>query len=226
MKQEEARIALYSRKSKFTGKGESIANQIELCREHVRNTMGQEAVARCVVFEDEGFSGKDLKRPAFQRMMEQMRQKRISVIVVYRLDRVSRNISDFSGLIDELTKQNVAFVSIREQFDTSTPMGRAMMFIISVFSQLERETIAERIRDNMHELAKTGRWLGGNTPTGFTSESVANVTVDGKARKACKLKLIPEEGELVQTIFDLYTQTDSLTAVEAAAQTFAVQTGE
>lgn len=215
MKQEEARIALYSRKSKFTGKGESIANQIELCREHVRNTMGQEAVERCVVFEDEGFSGKDLKRPAFQRMMEQVRQKRISVIVVYRLDRVSRNISDFSGLIDELTKQNVAFVSIREQFDTSTPMGRAMMFIISVFSQLERETIAERIRDNMHELAKTGRWLGGNTPTGFTSESVANVTVDGKTRKACKLKLIPEEGELVQTIFDLYTQTDSLTAVEA-----------
>lgn len=215
MKQEEARIALYSRKSKFTGKGESIGNQIELCKEYVRTMLGPEAAERCVVFEDEGFSGKTLKRPAFQRMMEQVRQKKVSMIVVYRLDRISRNISDFAGLIGELTSLGVSFVSIREQFDTSTPMGRAMMFIISVFSQLERETIAERIRDNMHELAKTGRWLGGNTPTGFTSESVASVTVDGKTRKACKLKLIPEEAELVRTIFDLYAQTDSLTAVEA-----------
>ena len=72
-------------------------------------------------------------------------------------------------------------------------MGRAMMYIASVFSQLERETIAERIRDNMHELAKTGRWLGGTTPTGYASESVQKVTIDGKAKKACKLKLIPED---------------------------------
>ena len=208
-------IAIYSRKSKFTGKGESIGNQVELCKEYVRNMFGPEYVDRCVIFEDEGFSGGDLKRPDFQKMMTEVRQRKFEAIVVYRLDRISRNISDFTGLIDELTKLDVSFVSIREQFDTSTPVGRAMMFIISVFSQLERETIAERIRDNMHELAKTGRWLGGNAPTGFKSEAVEKVTVDGKTRKSFKLTPISEDAEIPKMIFDLYTETDSLTAVEA-----------
>ena len=90
-----------------------------------------------------------------------------------------------------------------------------MMYIASVFAQLERETIAERIRDNMHELAKTGRWLGGNTPTGYCSESVKSVTVDGKTKKACKLKLIPEEAETVKLVFDLFIKTGSLTLTEA-----------
>ena len=215
MQRNEEQIAIYSRKSKFTGKGESIGNQVELCKDYVRNMFGEAHVDKCVVFEDEGFSGGNLKRPAFQKMMADVRGRKFKAIVVYRLDRISRNISDFTGLIDELTKLDVSFVSIREQFDTSTPMGRAMMFIISVFSQLERETIAERIRDNMHELAKTGRWLGGNAPLGFRSEAVSKVTVDGKARKSFKLVTVPEEAEIPKMIFDLYTETDSLTAVEA-----------
>ena len=215
MRKNEEWIAIYSRKSKFTGKGESIGNQVELCKEYVRNMFGDEYVDRCVVFEDEGFSGGNLQRPAFKRMMDEVRKRRFKAIVVYRLDRISRNISDFTGLIDELTKLDVAFVSIKEQFDTGTPMGRAMMFIISVFSQLERETIAERIRDNMHELAKTGRWLGGNTPTGFESGAVSKITIDGKERKSYKLIPIPEEIEIPKMIFDLYLETDSLTAVEA-----------
>ena len=215
MRRNEEQIAIYSRKSKFTGKGESIGNQVELCKEYVRNMFGEEYVDRCIVFEDEGFSGGNLQRPDFKRMMEEVRKHKFKAIVVYRLDRISRNISDFTGLIDELTKLDVSFVSIKEQFDTSTPMGRAMMFIISVFSQLERETIAERIRDNMHELAKTGRWLGGNTPTGFKSGSVSKITIDGKERKSYKLIPIPEEIEIPKMIFDLYMETDSLTAVEA-----------
>ena len=214
MSKKEGAVAIYSRKSKFTGKGESIGNQVELCREYVRNFFGEDDADRCEVFEDEGFSGGNLNRPAFRDMMEGMRKHKFKAIVVYRLDRISRNISDFTRLIDELTKLNVSFVSIREQFDTGTPMGRAMMFIISVFSQLERETIAERIRDNMHELAKTGRWLGGNAPIGFRSEAVSKVTVDGKTRKSFRLVPIPEEAEIPKMIFDLYMETDSLTAVE------------
>ena len=167
------------------------------------------------MYEDEGFSGGNLNRPDLKKMMEAARQRRFKAIIVYRLDRISRNISDFSSLIEELSRLDIAFISIREQFDTGTPMGRAMMYIASVFSQLERETIAERIRDNMHELAKIGRWLGGTTPTGYASESVQKVTIDGKAKKACKLKLIPEEAEIVRLIYSLYIEHDSLTSVEA-----------
>ena len=217
-------IALYSRKSRFTGKGESIGNQVELCKEYVRLHFGEQAAEQLVIYEDEGFSGGNLNRPAFRRMMEAARQRKFQAIIVYRLDRISRNVSDFSGLIEELSRLNVSFISIKEQFDTSTPMGRAMMYIASVFSQLERETIAERIRDNMQELAKTGRWLGGTTPTGYASEAVKSVTVDGKTKKACKLKLIPEEAEIIKTIFDLYLETDSLTITEARLMQRGIQT--
>lgn len=206
------RIAIYSRKSKFTGKGESIDNQAELCREYIRDHF--EKSAEIVVFEDEGFSGGNLNRPGFRKMMTAAHDHAFQAIIVYRLDRISRNISDFSGLIDELSRLGIAFISIREQFDTGTPMGRAMMYIASVFSQLERETIAERIRDNMLELAKTGRWLGGTTPTGYDSESMKWITIDGKAKRSCRLKLIPAEAEIVRLIFALFLETESLTRTE------------
>lgn len=208
-------IAIYSRKSRFTGKGESIGNQVELCRAYIRTAFGEAYAAGAAVFEDEGFSGGNLNRPDFKKMMKAAREHRFRAVVVYRLDRISRNISDFSALIQELGRLGIDFVSIRESFDTSSPMGRAMMYIASVFSQLERETIAERIRDNMHELAKTGRWLGGTTPTGYTSEAVKTIAVDGKSRRACRLKLIPGEAAIVRTIYQLYSETDSLTMTEA-----------
>lgn len=215
MRNNENCIAIYSRKSKFTGKGESIGNQVELCKEYIKVHYGEEALRDAVIYEDEGFSGGNLNRPAFKEMMTAVKKRKHKAIIVYRLDRISRNISDFSGLIEELSYLNVAFISIREQFDTGSPMGRAMMYIASVFSQLERETIAERIRDNMHELAKTGRWLGGTTPTGYASESVKSITVDGKTKKACKLKIIPREIEIIKTIFDVFVETNSLTITEA-----------
>lgn len=215
MKKNDKCIAIYSRKSKFTGKGESIGNQIELCKEYLQAHYGDTALKQIAIYEDEGFSGGNMNRPDFKRMMEAAKKRKFRAIIVYRLDRISRNISDFSTLIEELAHLDIAFISIKEQFDTGTPMGRAMMYIASVFSQLERETIAERIRDNMHELAKTGRWLGGTTPTGYASESIKSVTVDGKAKKACKLKLIPEEAAIVQTIYDLFTESKSLTMTEA-----------
>lgn len=213
--QQEKTIAIYSRKSKFTGKGESIGNQVELCRAYLKSHFSQADSEAATVYEDEGFSGKNLERPAFQRMMQAARSHRLRAVIVYRLDRISRNISDFSSLIEELSRLEVAFVSIREQFDTGTPMGRAMMYIASVFSQLERETIAERIRDNLHELAKTGRWLGGTTPTGYASQSVQSVSVDGKPRRACRLEPIAAEAETVRLIYRLFLEQASLTAVEA-----------
>ena len=207
-------FVIYSRKSKFTGKGESIENQIEMCRQFIAAQHGQEAADAALVYEDEGFSGGTLERPQFKKMMEDSQSMEFAAIVVYRLDRISRNIGDFAKLIEDLGERKIGFISIKEQFDTTSPMGRAMMYIASVFSQLERETIAERIRDNMHELAKTGRWLGGTTPTGYESESVSNVSVDGKVRKACKLKIIPDKINLVKLIFDKFLETGSLTKTD------------
>ncbi len=215
------KIAIYSRKSRFTGKGESIENQIEMCKQYIRVQYGEKCAENAVVFEDEGFSGGNLERPKFKKMMTEVKQKKFSIIVVYRLDRISRNIGDFAKLIEELAELSISFVSIKEQFDTSSPMGRAMMYIASVFSQLERETIAERIRDNMHELAKTGRWLGGTTPTGYESEAIEKVTVDGKVKRACKLKTIPDEAQLIRLIFDKFLEKNSLTKTD----TFLLQNG-
>ena len=207
-------IAIYSRKSKFTGKGESIENQIELCRQYIYTHYADCDADDIMIYEDEGFSGGNTERPQFKKMMADAKNKKLSAIVCYRLDRISRNIGDFANLIEELEDMGISFVSIKEQFDTSSPMGRAMMYISSVFSQLERETIAERIRDNMHELSKTGRWLGGTSPTGYVSESVRNVTVDGKARKACMLKVVPEEADIVKHIFKVFLENNSLTKTD------------
>lgn len=215
MEKEERGIAVYSRKSRFTGKGESVGNQIEFCREYIRAHYGEAAVSQAEIFEDEGFSGGNLNRPGFQAMMELVRKRKFRAVIVYRLDRISRCISDFSGLIDELGKLDTDFVSIREQFDTGTPMGRAMMYIASVFSQLERETIAERIRDNLHELAKTGRWLGGNVPTGYRSGQVEETSQDGRKKRFCRLFLVPEEAETVKLVYRVFLSAGSLTKTES-----------
>ncbi len=209
------KFAIYSRKSKFTGKGESIGNQIELCRQNIHLSYPDISDDDILIFEDEGFSGGNTNRPQFQEMLKLCRQKQIRCIVCYRLDRISRNVSDYSALIEELNRLDVSFISINEKFDTSTSMGRAMMYIASVFAQLERETIAERIRDNMLELAKDGRWLGGNPPTGYRSvETVGSVTIDGKKRKARKLELIREEAEVVKLIYAKFLEFNSLTKTE------------
>jgi site-specific DNA recombinase len=209
------KFAVYSRKSKFSEKGDSIENQIEMCRQYIKVHFPEADDNDILIFEDEGFSGGNIDRPQFKRMMEAGQSRQLKAVICYRLDRISRNIGDFAKLIEEFGCLNIAFVSIKEQFDTSSPLGKAMMFIASVFSQLERETIAERIRDNMHELAKTGRWLGGTAPTGYRSmELVEKVTVDGKVRKACRLELIDDEAELVKRIFSRFIKVNSLTKVE------------
>ena len=161
------RFAIYSRKSVLTGRGESIENQVELCRSYLAAHYPGVRPEEVAVYEDEGFSGNDFQRPQFRRMLEDIRRARPEALVCYRLDRVSRSVGDFADLIRRLEGWGVAFLCIREKFDTSTPMGKAMMYIASVFAQLERETIAQRVRDNMCLLARTGRWLGGTTPTGF-----------------------------------------------------------
>ena len=154
-------VAVYARKSKYSDRGNSVENQIALCKayaqEHLKNA---DEITFCI-YKDDGFSGKNLDRPQFQAMLRDAGMQKFKVLICYRLDRVSRSVSDFSTLLETLEKKGVAIICIKEQFDTTTPMGRAMMYIASVISQLERETIAQRVTDNMLMLAKQGVWLGG-----------------------------------------------------------------
>ena len=115
------KIAIYSRKSRFTGKGESIENQIELCRQYIHIHFTDIKDEDILIYEDEGFSGGNTERPQFKKMMKDAREHDFSAIVCYRLDRISRNIGDFAKLIEELNALQISFVSIKEQFDTSSP---------------------------------------------------------------------------------------------------------
>ncbi|MGN2347246.1 recombinase family protein [Clostridium cagae] len=205
-------IAIYSRKSVFTGKGESIENQIELCKEYCTLHYKDENI-EYTIYEDEGFSGKNLNRPKFKELINEIKRSKYDVLICYRLDRISRNVADFSSTLELLQKYNTHFVSIKEQFDTSTPMGRAMIYIASVFAQLERETIAERVKDNMLQLAKMGKWSGGQLPLGFKSEKVTYVNEEMKEKSYSKLIPIDSELNVIRFIFKKYLLKNSIREV-------------
>lgn len=204
-------VAIYSRKSKFTGKGDSVENQVEMCKNYI-NTMKIDA--NFIIYEDEGFTGGNLDRPQFKKLMNNIKANKVDILVCYRLDRISRNVADFSSTLEILQSHNCSFISIREQFDTSTPMGRAMIYIASVFAQLERETIAERVKDNMLEIAKNGRWTGGKIPYGFTSGKVVWVDDDGKTRECPKLTICTDEIAIVYFLYNKYLELGSLHKLE------------
>lgn len=209
------KIAIYSRKSKFTGKGDSIENQIELCKGHIALKFNITDESQILVYEDEGFSGKNTKRPQYQNMLKACRNNEIKAIVCYKLDRISRNTVDFALLYEELKKLKIDFISATQPFDTTDPMGEAMVAISSVFADLERKMIAERVRDNMIALAKTGRWLGGTTPSGYRSAEVKTpVDINGRIRTSYHLKTDTTEFPIVRLIFDKFLELNSLTKTE------------
>jgi len=206
-------IAIYSRKSKITEKGDSTHNQIQSCKNYVRQFFSD--IENIITYVDEGFSGGNTNRPMFQKMMVDAGNNKFDVLICYRLDRISRNIAQFSSTYEILQKHNIEFVSVKEQFDTSSPIGRAMLSIAMVFAQLERETIAERIRDNMHALACSGRWLGGTCPTGFKSEVIEYYDKHLNKKKMFKLSPIPEEVNLIILIFNTFLKLQKLRQVES-----------
>lgn len=205
------KVAIYSRKSLFTGKGESIENQIELCKNYIEKYYPN--IDEYKIYEDEGFSGGNTNRPKFQQLLKDIKKKEINVLICYRLDRISRSVADFSSTYNILEENNVAFISVREQFDTSTPMGKAMLYISSVFAQLERETIAERVRDNMIQLSKTGRWLGGQEPFGFKADKITYLDENFKERSLMKLSPLKEELSIIKLVYDKYLEFNSITQV-------------
>jgi site-specific DNA recombinase len=205
--------AIYSRKSICSENGESIENQINMCREYIDHYCYITSDDTVTVYEDEGFSGRDTNRPQFLKMLHDMRTGHIGCIVCYRLDRISRSISDFAPFVEELNKLGVSLICIREKFDTATPMGKAMIYIASIFAQLERETIAERVRDNMLMLARDGRWLGGTVPVGFRSDKCEYLLLDGRKKCSFRLYTVPEEIKNVIEIYERFLERKQLSYV-------------
>lgn len=154
---------------------------------------------------DKGYSGKDINRPEFQKLLKDIEHGYIKKVIVYRLDRISRSITDFANLLNFFEKYDVTFISATENFDTSSPLGRAMIYIIMVFAQLERETIAERITDNYYFRAKQGLFMGGGIPYGFTSKRI--IGQDGKKKSV--LEINNDEMTIVKNIYNWYLDNKS-----------------
>lgn len=162
-------IGIYPRKSVYRDNSDSVSVQVELCKEYAAIIFKGQALDFRVYDKDEGFSGKNTKRPSFQELMRDVRKNELDVVMVYKLDRISRNVREFSTMYETFEDHGVAFVSVKESFDTSTPIGRTVMYILAAFAQLERENTSERVTDNMLALAEQGRWTGGVCPTGMKS---------------------------------------------------------
>ncbi len=187
--------AIYARQSVDKKDSLSIEGQIDLCQKYA----GEEVH----VFRDKGYSGKNTKRPAFMELMESVKKGEIQKIYVYRLDRFSRSIADFSKLWEILQQYGVEFQSVTEQFDTSSPMGRAMLNIVLVFAQLERETIAERVKDNYVHRFRLGAWPGGPAPYGF---DLTKIMADGRQVSSLAAN---EQAKVVQAVFEEYAKPDT-----------------
>ena len=185
--------AIYARQSVDKLDSLSIESQIEQCKKFSSGDVE--------VYHDKGFSGKNTNRPAFQRLMEDVEAGEISKIYVYRLDRFSRSIADFGQVWKTLERCSVQFQSVTEQFDTSSPMGRAMLNIIMTFAQLERETTAERVRDNYRHRFSLGAWPGGPAPFGFSLTKVQ----DSSGRKVSALAA-NEQASIIRDIFSAYAE--------------------
>ena len=151
------------------------------------------------VFEDAGYSGKNTDRPAFQKMMMQIRNGMYSHLLVWKIDRISRNLLDFAQMYEELKTLGVTFISRNEQFDTSTAMGEAMLKMVLIFAELERKTTAERVTATMISRANDGTWNGGRVPFGYDyNKETQTFSING------------DESYIVLQMYDLYEKTDSL----------------
>jgi site-specific DNA recombinase len=188
------RCAIYTRKSSEEGLEQSF-NSLDAQREageafilSQRHEGWQMLPAR---YDDGGFSGGTMERPALKRLLEDVQAKKVNVIVVYKVDRLTRSLADFAKIVEALDARGVSFVSVTQQFNTTTSMGRLTLNILLSFAQFEREVTGERIRDKISASKKKGMWMGGSVPLGYDLE-------------ARKLIPHPTEAPLVRNIFALY----------------------
>lgn len=191
-------FANYGRKSIFSDKSDSVDNQFQMSKDYAAiHFPGQ--VETFLHYSDEDCTGANTNRPDLQRLLTDIRNGTIDVLIVYQLDRLSRDVRDFANIYAILEECGVHFVSVKENIDTTTPIGRAMMYVTVVFAQMERETIAARVTDNMIGLAKKGYWTGGNPPRGYVR---SNIIIDGK--KHVTIVPDPDGVAYIMNIFDTF----------------------
>lgn len=185
--------AIYGRQSIDKKDSISIESQFEFCRYELKGGEAKE-------YKDKGYSGKNIERPDFQRLLQDIRLGLIKRVIVYKLDRISRSIVDFAKLMELFKQYDVEFVSCTEKFDTSTPMGRAMLNICIVFAQLERESIQMRVQDAFYSRCTKGYYMRGRTPYGFDTEPIV---MDG-----IKTKKLVENAEMdfAELMFQMYAE--------------------
>lgn len=189
--------SIYARQSLEKKNSLSIDGQIALCKKYV--TDGEE-----YKIYSESKSGKNTtERPMFLELMEDIRKGIISTVIVYRLDRISRNVLDFCTIWEEFKKYNVQFISCNENFDTTTPMGEAMLMIAMVFAQMERATIIERVTDNYFSRAEQGYYLGGAAPFGFNK-----INIVYKGRKTAALEENESQTQILRYMYNQYADTN------------------
>lgn len=189
-------VAIYCRQSVERADSISVEQQAQLCRD----ALTARELETCKVYTDKGFSGKNIDRPALQQLLADAESGQIDKILVYRLDRISRSVHDFTGLCSRLSAQGIHFQSVAEGITLDdTPSGTVMAQIMMVFAQFERETIQRRVTDNYFARAKTGMYLGGRPPFGFDKGE----TIVGGKRTACYVPN-PEQAALITELFERY----------------------
>jgi len=199
------RCAIYTRKSTEDGLEQEF-NSLDAQRlageNYIRSQVDEGWEIIPDEYDDGGFTGGDMDRPALQRLMSNIKEGKIDCVVVYKVDRLSRSLLDFSRILETFDQHNVAFVSVTQQFNTANSMGRLMLNVLLSFAQFEREIISERTRDKIAAARRKGKWVGGMPVLGYDVDP-----------RGSKLVVNDDEAVRVRTIFDLYLQHQSLITV-------------
>src|SRR6516225_9718539 len=194
------RCAIYTRKSSEEGLEQqfnSLQAQREACEAFISSQRHEGWVCLRTGYDDGGFSGATMERPALQRLLADIAAGRVDTIVVYKIDRLTRSLADFARIVEILDTKGASFVSVTQQFNTTTSMGRLTLNVLLSFAQFEREVIGERIRDKIAASKRKGMWMGGVPPLGYRVQHR-------------KLVIIDSEAEIVRSIFRRYAEIGSV----------------
>lgn len=188
------RCAIYTRKSSDEGLDQdfnSLHAQREACEAYIKSQAGEGWVCLKTAYDDGGISGGTMERPGLKTLLADVGEGRVDVVVVYKVDRLTRSLHDFARIVEVFDQKKVSFVSVTQSFNTTSSMGRLTLNVLLSFAQFEREVTGERIRDKLAQSKAKGMWMGGLPPLGYAP--------DGRT-----LKIIPQEAELVRHIFRSY----------------------